>query len=154
MKTATEQAIRFVVHGDAVSFGTKTTTFQRGGRLIRGTRKTDAAADWEAEVRRAAAEAMGERPLFEGPVEVLTTVIFSLPRSQYRKRNPVPRTWSTKKRAEGDKVDRLVHDAMTGVVYADDCQVARHAVQVMVGAQGEPAKTTITVRPLPPVEVA
>lgn len=139
--------IRFAVPGDAVSFGTKATVFRRGQTMIRGTRKTTAAADWQAEVRRAAAEAMGGSSMFDGPVVVVIWCRFALPASRYLKSRRRPPEYK-KTKPDGDKIDRLVIDAMEGVVYPHDAQVAAHALVKSTGEQGEGAETLVVVASL------
>lgn len=141
--------ITFTVPGDAVSFGTKNTCFRRNGKTIRGTRKTDAAADWQATVRDYAAIAWRGRPLLEGPVEVTIIADFAMPKSMRRKRKPTPRT-PKDTTPDGDKIDRLVMDALQGVAYANDSQVAFHSVRKFWAAQGEPARTVVGVRAISP----
>ena len=101
--------------------------------------------------RRAAAEAWGDRELLGGAVQVLITCISYLPESQWRKRSKRPRRWKTTK-PDGDKIDRLVMDALEGVIFAGDQQVARHSLQKIIGAQGEPARTVIAVGEAPAME--
>lgn len=139
--------ITFSVPGDAISFQTKTTRFKRGKQMVAGTRKTSAAADWEAEVRSCAAEAMCGRPMIEGPVMVLVECRFALPASRYLKTRIRPAEWKTTK-PDTDKVLRLVLDAMEKVVYPHDAQVAWKAIWKVTAAQGEPASTQVTVAPL------
>lgn len=135
--------VEFCVPGDAVSFGTKNTVFRRDGQLVRGTRKTDAAADWQADVRRYAAAA-ADGTLMDGPVEVAVHCRFGLPASKHRKREPRPAEWKTTK-PDGDKILRLVCDALEGVVYGHDAQVCRARIEKVVAGQGAPAVTMITV---------
>ena len=139
--------LEFKVPGDAVSFGTMSTVFKRAGQTVRGTRKTNAAADWEAEVRRAAAEAMGERPLMDGPVAVLVHCRFALPGSRYLKTSLRPAALK-QTRPDADKIMRLTMDAMEKVVYPHDAKVAVQALVKTVGEQEEAAETSVLVAPL------
>jgi Holliday junction resolvase RusA-like endonuclease len=140
--------IEFTVPGDAISFGTMATAFKRGGQTVRGTRKTTAAADWQAEVRRCAAEAMGDGTMMEGPVAVLAHCRFALPESRYLKRSKRPGAWKVTK-PDGDKIMRLIMDALETVAYPHDAQVAAQFLVKTVGEQGEPAQTSVLVAPLP-----
>lgn len=76
----------------------------------------------EALVRSLAALAMGDKPVFEGPVALSVRVTICPPPS-----------WSKKKRAEAhfvtgkcdpDNTIKLVADAMNSVVYRDDAQLS------------------------------
>lgn len=145
-------SITFRVPGDAVSFTTKVVVFHKAGRKIRSIRKTDAAANWEAEVARAASVAMAGCGLLTGPVQVVWCAVFA------RKGKPAvtkdrPREYKTTK-PDADKIERLIFDALSGIVYQDDNLVSRHFGQRITGYQGrrgtpsEASCTTITVKPL------
>jgi Holliday junction resolvase RusA-like endonuclease len=143
--------IRFEVPGNAVAFATKNVVFVRGGRQIRGTRKTDAAADWQYEVQRCAAVAMNQVGAFllEGPVQVSITCYFGLPSSRELKKSRRPQAWKDTK-PDVDKIARLVLDALEGVAYANDSGVARLGIQKYTAAQGEPARTIVVVKGIEP----
>ncbi len=70
--------------------------------------------DWYAAVAAAAAEAMGDRPLFEEPLEFIARWTLPKPRTS---RNEYP---ALKNRDDGDKHQRAVWDSLTGTVWADD----------------------------------
>ena len=146
-------AVRFTVPGDAVSFQTKVTQIPIGkGKTVSGTRKIPKAERWERAVYLAAVEAMDGAPPFEGPVEVIFTAIFTRPGKQAVTKDR-PREWKTTK-PDADKIERLIWDALTGVVFHDDNQVARHHGQKLLGYQGrrggriEVGHTIVTVRKL------
>lgn len=76
----------------------------------------------EALVKQLAAQAMGSRPLLEGPLALSIMVLIQPPPS-----------WSRKKRAaayfvtgkpDPDNAIKLLADAMNGVVYHDDSQIS------------------------------
>ncbi len=56
------------------------------------------------------------------------------------------RTWPTVK-PDYDKLARAATDALTGVLWADDCQVCQSTIQKKYGS---PARAEFTVRVLPP----
>ncbi len=71
---------------------------------------------WEAKL------AMAGRPLFQGPLRLVVNIVSGMPKS-----------WSKKKRAEtvyitgkpdADNQIKLVGDALNGVVWEDDSQIA------------------------------
>jgi len=141
------------------------TVFFRNGKKVGGHRKTDQAMDWQLEVRRYAWEAMNGRGLITGPVEVIWTAIFAR-KGKPAKTKDRPREWKTTK-PDADKIERLIFDGLSDVVFVDDNQVARHHGQKFIGYQGregtwsEPGHTIIAVRLLseiparqPPVEGA
>lgn len=65
-------------------------------------------------------------PIFPCPVHVDTLFYFERPKSHYRANGELkpdaPAIKATK--PDGDKLERAVWDALTGVFYKDDCQVA------------------------------
>lgn len=88
--------------------------------------KTSALAAWRHAIATEARAAMGNDPLLAGPVRVAVE-LRPKPRPQAHflrsgLRADAPR-WHTSK-PDADKLARAVLDALTGVVYADDRQVA------------------------------
>jgi len=65
-----------------------------------------------------------------------------LPKSQERKRTPVPRTWRTKK-PDLDNLVKLVKDACSSIVYLDDNQIVKLTAEKIQCAQGEKPFTRI-----------
>jgi Holliday junction resolvase RusA-like endonuclease len=95
--------------------------------------------------------ALGPRPVAGcgEPIEVYLLLVFELPRSRVRARSPLPRAWQTSARAgDFDNLAKPVCDAANGVLWPDDCQVARCAVEKIVGAQGERARVEMLARRL------
>jgi len=85
---------------------------------------------WVATVRTAAAAAYGDRPPLEGPVFVAAVFRFPRPKSHFRGNKPGPgrlRLDAPKyviTRPDRDKLERAIMDAMQGVIFRDDAQVA------------------------------
>lgn len=84
---------------------------------------------WMAAVSAAAAEAMSDAALMQGPLRLKVTFMFPRPKSHFRTgRNAhvlkplAPERVS--KKPDVDKLLRAVCDAMTGIVFFDDAQVA------------------------------
>lgn len=88
----------------------------------------------------------GGKP-FCGPVSLRVVAYFSCPVSQHRKRDPRPARWHTG-RPDGDNCLKAVKDAAKGVLWLDDSQVADATVVKIIAAQGEPARTVVTVEEL------
>jgi len=83
----------------------------------------------------------GVEPL-RGPIKLYAEFGIMLPKSQERKRNPVPKQWRTKK-PDLDNFVKLVKDACSGIIYYDDnCVVEIHARKVQC-AQGEAPYTRL-----------
>ena len=87
-------------------------------------------------------------PVLAGPVEIRILAVFTCPKSDHRKREPLARRWHTKK-PDADNVLKAVKDAAKGVLWLDDCQVCRETCEKHVGAQGEAPYVEVRVRALP-----
>jgi len=72
----------------------------------------------------------------EGPVSVEIVATFTRPASECRKRDPRPAEPRAKK-PDAENVAKCVLDALTGLAWTDDAQVARLLVTKLTGAQGE-----------------
>jgi Holliday junction resolvase RusA-like endonuclease len=85
--------------------------------------------------------------ILAGPVELHITAVFTCPKSAHRKREPVRRSWHTK-RPDADNVTKAVKDAAKGVLWFDDAQVSRTTCEKIVAAQGEAPYVEVQVRAL------
>jgi Holliday junction resolvase RusA-like endonuclease len=101
---------------------------------------------WKAEVRAVAVEAMGRRPLIEGPIHLEVVFLRPRPRGHFNARgdlNAAGRrmTYPTTK-PDRTKLLRGLEDALTGLVWRDDAQVvAGNAWKDW----GEPARTEVWI---------
>lgn len=88
------------------------------------------------------------KPL-EGPLAVRITAYFACPTSAYRKRNPVEARWKDNG-PDADNIAKHYMDALlaSGILAADDRQVASLQVLKIQAAQGESPKTVFEVLPL------
>lgn len=124
--------IEFVVPGEPVGKG-RPRAFRMGAGVRMFT--PDKTARYENLVAMAAQQAMGGRAPMEGPVE-LDLVLITTP----------PASWSKKKRAaalggefppetkpDWDNVGKAICDAMNGIVFIDDKQVADAQVRKRYG---------------------
>jgi Holliday junction resolvase RusA-like endonuclease len=84
-------------------------------------------------------------PAFAGMVELQVLAVFACPRSQHRKREPLPRRRRIG-RPDPDNLGKAAMDAANGVLFEDDSQVARLVVEKWTAAQGEAPHVRITVR--------
>jgi len=95
----------------------------------------------------------GDRPIVRQgeALEVMILCVFPLPKSLWRKtasKQP-GRSWHAKaSQGDWDNLGKPVCDAATGVLWHDDCQVARGTVEKLVGAQGERPRVELLVRPI------
>ena len=115
--------IVFYAEGVPAPQGSK--THVGGGRLIESSRQVGL---WRDAVRRAAVEAMADRPPIDGPVYLVQVFALPRPKSHYgtgRNSGRVKRGAPSRPpvRPDLDKLARAVGDALTGVCYHDDAQV-------------------------------
>jgi Holliday junction resolvase RusA-like endonuclease len=149
-----EVVIRFTIVGRPQQVGSKR-AFQQAGKLI----LTDAnrkAKPWMQAVRDAAAGVLPEGfELLRGAIEIRVTFHFARPKNHFRTgRNTgdVKRAaphWHTST-PDCDKLCRSLGDALTGVVCADDRQIANwHAEKVYTaGSEG----ATVEIRELAEIQ--
>lgn len=76
----------------------------------------------EAQVKHFAAEAMGERAPLDGPVSMDMRVYLAKPKSWSKKRRDTT-IWSTN-RPDLDNLAKTCSDAINGIVFRDDAQIA------------------------------
>ena len=136
--------VQFNVIGEPKPKGS-TRGFVRGGRVVI-TNACTTARPWEQAVHWAAREESSQRGQSPITTPVAVDVHFVMPRisSLARKRTNVPHG----KRPDLDKLTRNTLDALTGVLFIDDAQVARLHVTKRYADPAEPAGATITVRPI------
>jgi len=93
-----------------------------GAMLPAGTAKSRAAVGaWRQDVRAAAKDAMGERPVMTGALRVQVDCTLPYPHSSIPKYRL---GWAPAiKKPDIDKLVRGVLDHLTGIVWADDAQV-------------------------------
>jgi len=91
---------------------------------------------WRQDVAKAALEAMREQAegqLLDGPLELVLTFHMPRPKSHYRSGGRILKETSPKwhvHKPDATKLIRAVEDAMTGIVWHDDSQVAvQHVVK-------------------------
>jgi len=139
------RGVRFTVPGTPVAKA-RPRVDTRGARPR--TYTPDNTASFENRVRLFATEA-GAR-LLEGPVGIVILAGFPMPKGDQRKRTPQPMRWRPRK-PDLDNVVKAVKDALNGIAYSDDGQVVEIRARKVDMAQGEPARTIVTVRELAPL---
>ena len=82
-------------------------------------------------VRDYAAQAMRRLTLFEGPIEIKIAVTRVTP-SSWSKKKRGSSVWVTGK-PDYDNTAKLIGDAMNGIVYADDSQIALATISRVYG---------------------
>ena len=133
------------VRGESVSQGSLTAVpTNRNWRTVPGVRWTikdakPALKPWRKAIADAAREEWGDKALLEGPVFVRARFVFERPKGHYGTGKNAGvlklfKTWVTShQKGDIDKHLRSVLDALTGVVFADDCQVAAVEAQKVYG---------------------
>lgn len=115
-------------------------------RFVRTTGRAytpEPTARYENLVRMCAAQAMVGRGLFVGPVSLVVAAVFEHPKSWSKKRR-AGAAWHESK-PDGSNVLKSVEDALNGVCWVDDSQVALATVEKRYGT---PARVEILVRAL------
>ncbi|MFA7308305.1 MAG: RusA family crossover junction endodeoxyribonuclease [Hyphomicrobium sp.] len=120
-------------------------------RFVRATGRTFTparTANYEGVVAVKAAEAMGRRAPFEGPLRVTIRATFLVPQSWPAKKRAAA-VWKTSK-PDADNLAKMI-DALNAIVWRDDAQVCELTVQKKFGPI---AGLTITVERLDAGEIA
>ena len=135
--------IDFQAFGLPAPGGSKTTGVRKNGqRFVRDS--SQRAAPWKAHVARAAVEAMGERPLLEGPLLLRVTFTIDRPLRHFGARGLRPSAPPRPiVRPDLTKLLRPVEDALTGIVWHDDAQVV---VQLAEKRYGNPVGVHVVVQ--------
>ena len=113
------------------------------GRPIIKVRDPEKSRDWKGAASWAMKEVYRGAPL-AGPLSVTIEAVFTCPRSQWRKREPLKRRPHTK-RGDIDNLAKAVLDAATGVLWLDDAQVWQLSARKVIGHQGEAPYVAVTV---------
>jgi len=121
---------------------------QGRGRAVRvgpGVRIVDPKRSraWKAVAHAHMQEAMGDRPIPDGPLAVTIRAVWP-PSGPPRKREPRPECWRPKS-PDADNVAKAVLDAGNGVLWLDDRQVVELRVTKRHAAQGEGPRVEVAV---------
>ena len=85
--------------------------------------------EWMNQVSAAAMKARVSDVLCEGPVVLTLTINILRPKGHFGKRGLLP---SSRKhptvKPDSSKILRGIEDALTGIVYRDDCQIVMHEI--------------------------
>lgn len=121
-------AISFEVCGVPAPQGSKR-AFTRNGKAWLDDVNADKLKPWRAVVNSAAADAMKGMPLITGPTHIQVEFRFPRPKGHFgsgknstRLKDNAPTFKESK--PDCDKLLRAIFDALTGVVWKDDAQVA------------------------------
>jgi Holliday junction resolvase RusA-like endonuclease len=119
------EAVSFYVPGLPISQGSK--RHVGGGRMIESSRKL---APWRALVSRVAAEAMEGKQLLDEPLWMAATFAFWRPKAHYRTGKYADMLKPSAPSApmsypDIEKLVRAINDAIEGIVFRNDSQIAR-----------------------------
>lgn len=132
---------RFVVPGCPVSWMVQT---KRLGQFLRPVTH-DRTISWQARVAAVAQQA-GVRPV-EGPVELRAVFRFAWPTSKWKKKSPRGPAWRDSK-PDLTNLTKALEDALKGIAWKDDAQVARHFTEKRLVAQGRDECVLVEIVPL------
>lgn len=139
-------SVRFDVRGRAQPAGSKRPFKRKDGSL--GVRDAnDASREWKNLVADKAVETMRGQPKLEGSLAMLLTFYVVRPKSHYGTgrnahllKESAPAFPST--RPDTLKLTRAVEDALTGIVYRDDAQIA---MQLSIRRYAESPSVSVVV---------
>lgn len=112
----------------------------------RGAFKTKAATTRESLIQQIALAA-GVQPI-DGPVDLAVRVIQPLPQS-WSKADKLARAGRADvRKPDLDNIAKQIADALNGIAYADDCQVASLHIEKMVALPNEQPETLVWIKSL------
>lgn len=131
----------FTVFGKPAPAGSK--RHVGGGRIVDASKRS---TPWKAEIRQVAGRAMEGRELLRGALVVRFEFIVARPKGHFGKKGlrPSAPAYPTVK-PDLLKLARAVEDALTGIVYHDDAQIA---YEVLCKKYGETEHVKVTVSAL------
>lgn len=103
-------------------------------RFVRATGRTytpSKTVSYEGLIAYAASAAMRGAALITAPVGVKVQAVFPIPASWPQKKKRAAQ-WHTSK-PDGDNIAKAVGDALNGIVWKDDSQIARMAISKVYG---------------------
>lgn len=142
--------IEFVVPGKPMGEPRKRVrVVNSGGRAFAMHYPAKEAVEYRARITEAAARAMREAgaAMIEGACLIQISVMWELPQSKWKRKAPVPAHARIAK-PDADNVAKIVCDALNGVVFRDDSQVACLTVAKINAAQGETGRLIVLVAPI------
>jgi crossover junction endodeoxyribonuclease RusA len=150
----TDRVVSFFAPGLPASQGSKRPFVNKKTGKVILVESDKTVKSWRGVVALAARDA-GATAL-EGPVFLALTFRFPRPKGHYRTgkraaelRPDAPLYPATKTTKDWDKLARACGDALTGVCYVDDAQVAFGVVKKRWCRPGQPAGVMVTVAPCP-----
>lgn len=137
-----KRKVKFTIPGEPVAQGRPRFSTHGGFPRAYDPKKS---RDGKSVVRLCARDAIEKDGLVEplsGPLVMKVQFGIPLPKSAYRKRTPVARSWRTKK-PDLDNLLKLVKDACSGIIYLDDNQISRIVAEKITCGQDEAPYTRV-----------
>lgn len=131
--------LTFIVYGDPIPQGSSRAFVPKGWTRPIITTANPKTKPWRQEIAGVAQSAMVEAsfpPILSGPVYVRYAFYFNKPNSLAKKAS------HKTTRPDLDKLARSVSDALTGIVFKDDCQIVDYELRKQFGS---PARVEIKV---------
>ena len=128
--------VTFKVDADPV--GKQRARYAKRGNFVQ-TYTPDKTRNYEALIKEAATEAMGNSEILETPVNLYLYIRAPIPKSLPKKRIEACLNGSEKpiKKPDASNVLKSIEDAMNGVVYKDDSQIVNiHVTKVYSSVPG------------------
>jgi len=100
---------------------------------------------YKATIREAAASA--GVTLLDGPVALLIVFVFPRPKNMVWKRKPMPSVWHVKT-PDLDNCCKATMDALSGIAWRDDAQVADIRARKRIAAGDESPRTVVSIHHL------
>lgn len=124
----------------------RTRVMMIGGKAIphNFTPARDPVNTFKAAIREAAAKAHPGAPIGFSAIALTIRFIFPRPAGKTKRRGPNPRLPKVSK-PDWDNLGKAVSDALNGIVYRDDAQVARCLVDKIVAGGDEQARTEVII---------
>lgn len=132
-----------VAQGRGRAFGFRRHDGSIGARVF----DPEKSRSWKAVVQDRMIAMMDGRPPLAGPVAVELVACFTCPRSQWRKREPMPERWKPG-RPDIDNLYKGIADSGNGVVWIDDAQIVSACISKRIAAQGHAPGVVLRVREL------
>jgi Holliday junction resolvase RusA-like endonuclease len=127
------EPVRIVLAGEPQPYRERQRAFQTGksGSPITYSYKTGGTRHYQAWLRQAAQEAMGDRDLFDGPVVLVMSAFMLIPKSM-RKSDRIlaeQELLPVTKRSDTTQLLKAAEDAFNQVVWTDDSHISDHVLK-------------------------
>ncbi len=143
--------LKVTIPGEPKGKAQQVRTWRAGGKQRAQIATTEPSRNWMATAQqhmRDAAEAWGWiYPDPDVPLLVYVLAVFTCPKTDHRKRNPIARRKKTGK-PDCDNLVKAIGDAGNGILWHDDSQIFDVRCRKFIAAQGEVPRVEIEVSPM------